>query len=107
MSEHTPDLPLQFWANNLEELDLQIARLSMLCDIRILEPGVMQRVLQNDASVCGTDNSVAFAKLRPLLMMHFAIHEKTVDSFGQAQTAQVEDMIINRLKQHFPHLQGE
>jgi len=107
MSGLTHDLPLPFWANNLEELDREIARLSMLCDIRILEPGAMERVLRNDPLVCGSDNPVAFAKLRPLLMMHFSIHKKAVDSFGTAQMAQVEDLIISRLKPHFPQVLGE
>jgi hypothetical protein len=107
MTERTHDLPLAFWENNLEELDGEIARLAMLCEIRILEPGALQRVLQKDASVCGTDNPIAFAKLRGLLMMHLAIREKSVDVFGAATTARVEDYVIDRLKQRFPHLKGE
>ena len=104
MSTHTHDLPLAFWESNLEELDGEIARLAMLCEIRILEPGAFQRVLQNDASVCRTENPIAFAKLRSLLMMHLAIREKSVDAFGQAATARVEDYVMERLKQRFPHL---
>ena len=107
MAEHPLDLPLAFWENNLEERDAEIARLAMLCEIRILEPGALQRVLQKDASVCGTDNPIAFAKLRALLMMHLAIREKSVDVFGQAATARVEDYVIDRLKQRFPYLKGE
>ena len=106
MSAHTHDLPLAFWETNLEELDGEIARLAMLCEIRILEPGAFQRVLQKDAAVCGTENPIAFAKLRALLMMHLAIREKSVDVFGQAATARVEDYVIDRLKQRFPHLKG-
>ena len=107
MTERTHDLPLAFWENNLEELDGEIARLAMLCEIRILEPGALQRVLQKDASVCGTDNPIAFAKLRGLLMMHLAIREKSVRLFGPATTARVEDYVIDRLKKRFPHLKGE
>jgi len=107
MPAHSHDLPLAFWENNLEELDGEIARLAMLCEIRILEPGAFQRVLQSDASVCGTENPIAFAKLRALLMMHLAIREKSVDVFGQAATARVEDYVIDRLKQRFPQLGGE
>jgi hypothetical protein len=106
MATHSHDLPLAFWENNLEELDGEIARLATLCEVSILEPGVFQRVLQKDASVCGTDNPIAFAKLRDLLMMHLAIREKSVDAFGQAATARVEDYVIDRLKQRFPHLKG-
>ena len=107
MSSGTHDLPLAFWENNLEELDGEIARLAMLCGIRILEPGAVQRVLQKDASLCGTDNPIAFAKLRGLLMMHLAIREKSVDVFGPATTARVEDYVIDRLKKRFPQLKGE
>src|SRR4029450_3364626 len=107
MSAQTHDLPLAFWENNLEELDGEIARLAMLCGISILEPGVIQRVLQNDASVCGTENPIAFAKPRALLMMHLAIREKSVRLFGPATTARVEDYVIDRLKKRFTHLQRE
>jgi hypothetical protein len=107
MSSGTHDLPLAFWETNLEELDGEIARLAMLCAIRILEPGAVQRVLQKDASLCGTDNPIAFAKLRGLLMMHLAIREKSVALFGPATTARVEDYVIDRLKQRFPQLKGE
>lgn len=106
MAERPLDLPLAYWESNLEELDGEIARLAMLCETRILEPGAIQRVLQNDASVCGTENPVAFAKLRALLMMHLAIRDKSVDVFGQAATARVEDYVIDRLKQRFPQLRG-
>jgi len=106
MANRPLDLPLAYWESNLEELDAEIARLSMLCNISILEPGVVQRVLQNDAAVCRTDNPVAFAKLRALLMMHLAIREKSVDVFGQAATVRVEDFVIERLKQRFGQLLG-
>jgi hypothetical protein len=106
MAEHPLDLPLAYWESNLEELDGEIARLAMLCDISIFEPGAIERVLQSDASVCGSENPLAFAKLRALLMMHLAIREKSVDVFGKAATARVEDYVIDRLKQRFPHLKG-
>jgi hypothetical protein len=106
MAERVNDLPLTWWADNLEELDREIVRLAMLCQISILEPGAVQRVLQKDASVCGTGNPIAFAKLRSLLMMHFAIRQKSVDSFGQAQTAAMEDYVIERLRKSFPNLTG-
>ena len=107
MTEHVNDLPLAWWADNMEELDREIARLATLCEIRILQPGVIQRVLQKDASVCGADNAIAFAKLHSLLMMHLAVREKSVAVFGQATTVQVEDYVFKRLNERFPHLRGE
>ena len=92
------------WTEDLEEIDREIARLAVLCQVRVLEPGVIGRVLKNDPSVCGTQNAVAFRKLHDLLMLHLAIREKTADSFGQAQTAAIEDYVIERLKKYFPEL---
>ena len=94
------------WTEDLEEVDREIARLAMLCQVRILEPGVIGRVLKNDASVCGAANAVAFRKLHDLLMLHLAIREKAVDSFGPAQTAAMEDYVIERLRKSFPDLLG-
>ena len=94
------------WAEDLEEVDREIARLSALCQVRILEPGVIGRLLKNDHSVCGTENAVAFRKLHDLLMLHLAIREKAADSFGQAQTAAIEDYIIERLRKSYPDLTG-
>ena len=94
------------WAEDLEEVDREIARLAILCQVQILEPDVMRRVLQKDASVCGTQNPVAFAKLHDVLMLHLAIRQKSADSFGQAQTAAIEDYIIERLRKSFPDLAG-
>ena len=94
------------WTEDLEEVDREIVRLATLCQVRVLEPGVIGRVLKNDASVCGTANPVAFRKLHDLLMLHLAIRQKAVDSFGQAQTAAIEDYVIERLRKSFPDLPG-
>jgi hypothetical protein len=98
------DLPLVWWAMNLDELDREIARLALLCRVRVLDPGVVERVLKKDASVCGADNPVAFAKLHDMVMMHLAIREKSAASVGQASTVAVEKEIFERLAKSFPEL---
>ena len=94
------------WTEDLEEVDREIVRMATLCQASILQPGVIGRVLKNDASVCGTANAVAFRKLHDLLMLHLAIREKAVESFGQAQTTAVENFVIGRLRKSFPDLPG-
>jgi hypothetical protein len=94
------------WADDLEEVDREIARLVHICQVSIFEPGVIGRVLKNDASVCGAPNPIAFRKLHELLMLHFAIREKSAESFGQAQTAALENYVIERLRKSFPDLPG-
>ncbi|MBL8540023.1 MAG: hypothetical protein JNK68_06585 [Betaproteobacteria bacterium] len=108
MTEKPDHFLIAWWADNLDELDREIARLAALCKMRILDPGIIDRVLKKDASVCGTDNPAAFAKLRELLMMHLAIRNKSANAVGQAQTAAIEAYIIDRLRKTFPELgEGE
>ena len=107
MTTQRTQFPIGWWTNDLEDVDREIARMAMLCEVRLLEPGVVRRVLKKDASVCGTSNPLAFAKLHDLIMLHLAIREKSAEAFGQAQTARVEDYIVERLKKTFPGLAGK
>jgi len=100
------DPHLALWSEDLEDVDREIVKLAMLCQVRILEPGVIGRVLNNDAAVCATANAVAFRKLHDLLKLHLAIREKSVESFGQARTMAIEDYVIERLRKSFPDLPG-
>ena len=92
------------WSEDLENVDREIARLAHLCQVRILDPGVISRVLHRDTSVCGTCNPLAFRMLRDMLMLHLAIRDKSADSFGQAQAAAIEDSILERLRKSFPEV---
>jgi hypothetical protein len=107
MTEQQDPLDIAWRAKNFEELDREIGRLSMLCEVRILDPGVIDRVLKNDATVCGIDNRVAFSKLRNLLMMHFAERKKSVETLGQVQTARIEAHVIEQLRDRFADLLGK
>ena len=95
------------WAYGLEELDREIARMALLCRVRILDPNVLERVLRNDRSVCETQNPIAFAKLHGLLMVHLALWKQSADALGEAQKAQIEAHIIERLRKSFPAIADE
>ena len=100
-----PDLlQIAWWAKNLDELDREIAKLVSLCQVKILDSGVVERVLHNDASVCGTSNPAVFAKLHNLLVMHFLIRKRSVEELGQVQTTQIERDVIERLKKAYGQL---
>ena len=92
------------WAMNLEELDRQIARLATICRVRLLDPGVVERVLRDDCSVCGSDNGLAFRKMRELLLMHFALLGRESEAVGVKEAAGIEQYVIERLKKSFPGL---
>jgi hypothetical protein len=93
-----------WWERNLEELDREVARMALLCRVDVLEPGVIERVMHGDDTLCGADNPIAFHKLRDLLLMHFMVRQKSADAIGQQQTAAIEKYVIEQLKKSFPHL---
>jgi hypothetical protein len=72
----------RFWGAQLDNVMTEIAREAFICEVKILQPGVIERVLHNDDSVCGTRNPLAFKKLRDLLMMGFVVREKAFEKMG-------------------------
>ena len=101
------ELEIAWWAKNIDELDREIARLCLLCQVRILDRGVIERVLRKDDSVCGTPNPVAFAKLHDMLMLYLAIRKKSVDAVGELQTEHIEAHAVEQLRKRFADLLGK
>lgn len=75
------------WECRLQEIDLEIARHAVICKIPLLQAGVVERVLADDASVCGGEHEAAFKTLRGLLYMHYTelLHISEVLSPDAAQ----------------------
>jgi hypothetical protein len=94
------------WTDDLEQVDREIVKLATLCQVRLFDPGVIERVLNKDASVCGTSNPIGFTKLHDLILLHLGIRGKSADAFGPAQTAAIESYVIDRLRKSFPELPG-
>ena len=92
------------WASSLEDIDREAGRLAVLCQVRVLEPAAIDRVIRGDRSVCGADNPLAFAKLRVLLLMHFTLHRRWAAELGEAQTRTIENYVIERLRKSMPEL---
>jgi uridine phosphorylase len=99
MTNKASEFQITWWAKSLNELDREIARLATICNVRILDAGVIERVLKNDQSVCGTNNPVAFDKLRSTLMMHFRVRDQAVSSLGHAQTMKLVESIVAKLRE--------
>lgn len=98
MTAQPDHLLIGWWMEQLDQLDREIARMALLCQVNILEPGVIERVLHDDESVCGTSNPAAFKKLHDLLVMHFLVRKRSVEDLGQAETIGIEQHIVEELK---------
>ena len=106
MSDKPSDLAGGWWGKNLEDVDREVARLASICRVRLLDPGVIQRVLDNDASVCDSANAQAFAKLRQALMMHYHVRGKAVGTIGEAATQDVINEIVANLRKRLGNQLG-
>lgn len=67
----------------------ELSKLAIACDIKMFEPGVAERILKDDDSVCGRKNPEAFQQMRKHLMVLFPLRKRAVDEIGAAETKQI------------------
>jgi len=84
------------WENRLEEIDLEILHQAAICKIRLLEPGAVERVLANDAGICGAAHEMAFRTLRGLLYLHYT----EVLHISEVLSPEIAQVIADRVREH-------
>ena len=90
----------KFWGRQMDDLMSEMARQATICKVRLLDDGVIDAVLRNDASICGSNNPVSFKKLRDALMLGFVVREKSVENLGAGETEALATAIRERIKEH-------
>jgi hypothetical protein len=99
MTDQPRNTGTEWWAKKFDEIDREIARLATICNVRILDAGVIERVLRNDASVCGSTNQLAFDKLRGVLMMHYSVRDNALEALGPVKTQLLVEKIVTALRE--------
>jgi len=89
------------WTHQIDDVMLEISRQAALCKVKLLDPGVIEGVLHNNESVCGTSNPRAFKKLRDALMIGFVVREKAYDQLGPVEAEELITSIREKLKERF------
>ena len=90
----------KFWGRQMDDVMSEIARQATICKVRLLDPGVIDAVLRNDESVCGTSNPIAFKKMRDTLMLGFVVRDKSVEHLGAGETEALTTAIRERLQEY-------
>ena len=85
------------WQRHLAGIANELLRLSIACDVRLRDPGVIDRILRDDATVCGRKNPEAFRKLRNLVMATYDSLGKSIDRIGPEDTKMIRDAITARI----------
>ncbi|MBP0597471.1 hypothetical protein J8I26_05115 [Herbaspirillum sp. LeCh32-8] len=96
---HTPTE----WSQDLEDLDMEIVRQAVICQVRLFDPGVIGHVLNNNTLVCGDHHPTAFETLRGLLYLHFEMQKELTAAYGISSAEQ----IIHRVREHLLPRIGE
>ena len=96
-----PAYHTQRWTQHFEAIDFEIGQLAKVCQVQLLDPGNIERVLHNDTLVCGHQNQRAFDKLRQLLMMHYSVRDKALVALGEQETLAIIGDIVERLRKRF------
>jgi len=90
----------KFWGRQMDDLMSEIARQATICKVRLLDPGVIDAVLRNDESVCGTSNPLSFKKMRDTLMLGFVVRDKSIEHLGPGETEALTAAIRERLQEY-------
>ncbi|WAC73516.1 hypothetical protein OU995_01840 [Roseateles sp. SL47] len=85
------------WAHQIDAVDLEIIQLALLCQVRLLDLTVLGHILDNNTALIGVEPSPAFAKLRGLLFLHFAIEEKLASCSSEADARSLVRSVQERL----------
>ena len=85
------------WARHFDAVGDELMRLAVACGVQLRDPGVVDRILQNDETVCGKRNPIGFRKLRDLVKATLDSISKASDRIGPKETKQLIDAITERL----------
>ena len=92
------DFRQDYFGKQIADIDLEVARQAMLCDIPLTDRDLILRVLKNDATVCGKQNPKAFEKLRYLLTTHMELRDKAIESMGSEKALAMIEEVLAKLR---------
>jgi hypothetical protein len=87
------DFKHTYWGRQLDNLAQELSKLAIACDIELGKPGLAERILNNDETVCGRKNPIAFKKMRQHLMALFNVEKGAVERLGPEDTKEILDQV--------------
>jgi len=82
-----------YWGRQIENLAHELSMLAIACDIELGKPGLAERILKNDASVCGRKNPEAFRQMRLHLTALFRVEVGAAKRLGSDETKEILDQV--------------
>ena len=82
-----------YWGRQIDSLAQELSKLAIACDIELGRPGLAERILKNDETVCGRSNPKAFRQMRQHLMALFKLEEGAIERLGPEDTKEILDQV--------------
>ena len=82
-----------YWGRQIDGVARELSKLAIVCDIELGKPGLAERILKNDASVCGRKDPEAFRQIRQHLMALFSVEAGAVERLGPEDTKEMLDQV--------------
>lgn len=82
-----------FWGRQIDNVAHELSRLAIVCDIELGSPGLAERILKNDESVCGRNNPKVFRQIRHHLMALFTLEGRAIERLGPEDTREILDQV--------------
>jgi len=82
-----------YWGRQIDGLAKELSMLAIVCDIDLGKPGLAERILHNDETICGKSNPKAFMQLRQHLMALFNLEGRAIERIGPEDTKEVLDQV--------------
>jgi hypothetical protein len=87
------------FGDQFQAIGEEMSRLAIACDIDLFQKDIGERILREDESVCGRKNTVAFKKIRRLLMAFYPLELKTIDRLGVAETEVILEQVREAIRE--------
>lgn len=88
-----PEFKHTYWGRQIDNIAHELSRLAIACDIELGSPGLAERILKNDESVCGRSNPKAFRQFRQHLMALFSVEARAIHRVGAKDTQEILDQV--------------
>jgi len=82
-----------FWSRQIDALAHELSKQAIICDIELGKPGLAERILKNDESVCGRKNPKVFRQMRQHLVALFSLETAAVERLGAEDTKEILDAV--------------
>jgi len=83
----------KYWSGQIDNLVAEMSRLCIACKIDMLEPGIGERVLKGDESVCGKKDPESFAMLRKHVMAFCHVEDRAIKRLGADEVQSMLDEV--------------